>query len=103
MCRMIDQGTLAVMVCEELQVRISSRGKFTAYDITRSLRHKQPQTDIPHAQVRLMVHHYMDELVCVDEYQAGLRRFGWKTAILYKPAAGQARRGIPGVPLLPMN
>ncbi len=99
----VDPGTLAVLVCEELQVLALSRSRFTAYDVTRSLRHKQPHANIVHASVRALVHHYMDELVCSDKYEAVLRNFGWKRAIQYEPAPGQRRRGIPGVPLLPMN
>ena len=99
----IDLGTLAVLVCEELQVLASSGNKFTAYDVTRSLRNKQPHANILHAQVRALVHRYMDELLGTDEYEAVFRNFGWKTAIQYKPAPRQKRRSIPGVPLLPLN
>ncbi len=74
----IDPGTLAVLVCEELQVLASSGNKFTAYDITRSLRNKHPHANILHAQVRSLVHHYMDELVGTDEYEAVFRNFGWR-------------------------
>ncbi len=99
----VDQGTLSMLICEELQVLALSKSRFTAYDVTRSLRHKQPHANIQHDSVRFMVHHYMDELVCADEYQAVLHNFGWKIAILYEPAPRQQRRGIPGVPLLPLN
>lgn len=99
----VDQGTLAMLICEELQVLALSRSRFTAYDVTRSLRYKQPHANIFHAPVRFLVHHYMDELVCSDEYEAVLRNFGHKTAILYQPSPRRTRRGIPGVPLLPLN
>ena len=99
----IDPGTLVVLIREELQVLASSGSRFTAYDVTRSLRNKHPDTTILHAQVRFIVHQYMDELVGTDEYEAVFRNFGWKTAIQYKPAPRQRRRSIPGVPLLPLN
>ena len=99
----VDPGTLAVMVREELQVFASSGNRFTAYDVTRSLRKKHPLANILHAQVRSLVHHFMDDLVGTDEYEAVFRNFGWKTAIQYKPAPPQSRPGIPGVPLLPLN
>ncbi len=99
----VDQGALAMLICEELQVLALSRRRFTAYDITRSLRHKQPHANILHTEVRSLVHHYMDELVCSDEYEAVLHNFGYKTAILYQPAPRRTQRGIPGVPLLPLN
>ena len=99
----VDPGTLAVLVSEELQVLASSGNRFTAYDVTRSLRKKHPQADILHAEVRAFVHHYMDQLVGTDEYEAVFRNFGWRTAIQYKPAPRQKGPGIPGVPLLPLN
>ena len=99
----VDPGMLAVLVGEELQVLALSRSKFTAYDVTRALRHKQPHANILHAQVRFLVHQYMDDLVCTDEYWPVLRSFGWKSAIQYEPALRQRRQGIPGVPLLPLN
>ena len=92
-----------MMVGEELQVLASARRKFTAYDVTRALRRREPHANILHAEVRALVHQFMDQLVGADEYEAELRNFGWNTAIQYKPSRGRSKPGIPGVPLLPLN
>jgi len=99
----VNSHTLAMLVIEELEERVSSDGEFTAYDITRALRRKQPQFDLPHRAVRVLVHHYMNSLVSTGHYQAGMCVIGVKRAILYAPATVEDYKGISGVPLLPMN
>ncbi len=99
----VNSHTLAMLVIEELEERVSSDGAFTAYDVTRALRRKQPQFDLPHGAVRVLVHHYMNSLVATGHYQAGMRAFGVKRAVLYAPARVEDYPSISGVPLLPLN
>jgi hypothetical protein len=99
----VDEGTLAVLVGEQLQVRISAGDMFTAYNITQHLRHKHPLHNIAHSTVRAMVHYYMNDLVHAGRYETARRVFRGKTAVLYQPASPAHHGGIQGVPLLPLN
>jgi hypothetical protein len=105
MCRPMNSNTLAMLVVEELEHRVSTDKEFTAYDITRAIRRRQPRLDIRHEAVRVLVHHYMNSLIAAGHYQADMRAFGVTTAVQYAPASmgSGSRPSIVGVPLLPLN
>ena len=99
----ISDSMLAMMVAEELQVRTYSQDQFTAYEVTRALRKRQPHIEIRHNSVRHLVHQYMRALVAAGTYESALLDFNGESAILYEPAPPEAQPGIPGVPLLHLN
>jgi hypothetical protein len=99
----VNSHTLAMLVIEELEHRVAEDGEFTAYDITRALRRRQPHLDLPHAAVRVLVHHYMGGLVSTGHYQTDVRAFGRTAAILYGPAPSPTQPFISGVPFLGLN
>lgn len=100
----ISNHTLAMLVIEELEHNVGEDVEFTAYDVTRAIRRRQPQFDLPHGAVRVLVHQYMNSLVAAGHYQAGMRAFGMKRAISYAPTSvAAARPVITDVPLLDLN
>jgi hypothetical protein len=103
MRRAANSNVLAMLVVEELEHRVSTDQEFTVYDITRAIRRHHPRLDIPHTAVRMLVHHYMNSLIAAERYQAAVRAFGLKTAVLYAPATLSSQPGMVGVPLLPRN
>ncbi|HUP26802.1 MAG TPA: hypothetical protein VM409_00075, partial [Chloroflexia bacterium] len=81
----VDDSTLAMLVTEQLQVRISSGDMFTAYNITQMLRHRHPDRHIAHAVVRVLVHRLMEAHIHAGEYDTAQRYFGRRSAVLYRP------------------
>ena len=104
MCVPHHDPLLAVLVIEQLQVRTLSEDEFTAYDVTRAIRKSRPNRNIPHASVRALAQQ-MNAALSAGLYQATLRRFGGRVAILYRPVVQvwPGGAGIPGLPLLPLN
>lgn len=101
----VTAGMLAMFVEEELQVRTMGEEHFTAYDITRALRRRHVQVNIPHAPVRAIVHNCMGSLLAAGHYQASICYFGPQAAVMYQPAPVAAPPnppGIPGLPFLPL-
>jgi hypothetical protein len=98
---MIANELLARLVCDEVERQIAQGKAFTAYNVTRALRRQQPQLEIPHARVRLVVHSIMRHLGQCGKYEAAPVQFHDGEALLYVP--GEARVVPPSLPLLPLN
>jgi hypothetical protein len=98
---MIANELLARLVCDEVERHVAQGRAFTAYNITRALRRQQPQLEIPHARVRLVVHSIMRRMAQYGEYEAAPVLFHDAEALLYVP--GEARGVPPSLPLLPLN
>jgi hypothetical protein len=82
----VANDVLALLVLQEVEAQSASGRSFTAYNITRALRRRQPQLDIAHQAVRPIVHKIMRTLMRDGSYEASRARFDTGTAILYIPA-----------------
>lgn len=55
----VDHMTLQNRVEDEIAIRMAGKSTFSAYNITQALRTANPTDDIPHGEVRELVHAFM--------------------------------------------
>jgi hypothetical protein len=98
----ITEDALAQLAIDVLRGWTVQGCEFTAYDVTKAVRKRQPDLDIPHEPVRICVHLYMGALLSEGLYQASMKRFGGgRAAILYQAQPRDSWRD--SIPLLSLD
>ena len=82
---MLGLRELEMLVAEQLSQWVAERRTFTAYDVTRALRHAHPAINIVHPHVRSVVHRRMWPALAGQIYFKELVQFPTGDACCYRP------------------